>query len=558
VDVEKSQDPPMRELIYVNGINGSTGQYQIAPMTPEELVRYIMREQEPPYQDLLVEKTNKSEAHYAPVYGIDARNLAEAGWGIIYGAGIGPEIKEALSPLRRLRAAQSGALFKTYTYRGESSRRFLSDNDTGLGAADPKEMPYYLLIVGSPEEIPFNFQYELDVDRAVGRLYFATVSEYDNYGRSVVAAERGDVRLPRRASFFSVANPDDPATELSTTRLVEPLYDDFKAELTRDTRSEKWDVRAYMRDDATRTTLSSLFGGSAGALPAFLFTASHGMAFNRGDRYQVAHQGALVCQDWNGNPATISEDVYFAGEHIADDDRLHGLITFLFACYGAGTPAYDEFMRKVAGTARPIAPAAFLSSLPRRMLGHPRGGALAVVGHIERVWTHSFLWPGKTRGHRAHFTSTLGRLFDGYPVGYAFDYINERHASASVQLVSLLEKKRKRIKVSDIELIQTWALNNDARDYIILGDPAVRLCVPETQEEAVRPSVIELAAIDLAQYRPASVPGVRPGSGQTSNYELHRDRRANNHRELTSAAVQRLSGLAPQTLINSDTVEVLS
>jgi len=482
----------VEELIYSNGINGSTKQYLTPPMKAVELVQYILQEQEPENQDILEAKENDKEAHFAPIYGVNAKELAEAGWGIIYGNGITDAVKEALSPLVNYRKAQAGELFKEYAYQGESSRDFLTNNDIGLGAADPEEMPYYLLIVGSPQEIPFNFQYELDVDRAVGRLYFAAPEEYDNYARSVVDAEKGEVRLPRQASFFSVANPGDRATALSTELLLDPLYQKFKQSLTDDKRAQKWDVRAYLRDEATRVTLGNLLGGSVADTPAFLFTGSHGMGFNRGDKYQVAHQGALVCQDWDGNPASISENVYFAGDHIASDARLHGLISFFFACYGAGTPAEDEFMRKVEGTAKPIAYTAFLAGLPGRMLSHPQGGALAVIGHIERAWTHSFKWTGKASAQHAHFTSTLGRLFDGYPLGYAFDYINERHASASVQLVSLLEKKRRKIKVTDMDLIQTWTINNDARNYIILGDPAVRLCVSDTEEEAERPSTIQL------------------------------------------------------------------
>lgn len=503
---ENTEAQLMEELIYSNGINGSTKTYLTPPMTAGELVnKYILEEQEPEYQDLLQTKEDGQAPSMSLKYGIDAKDLSKAGWGVIYGRDITDAEKEALSPLIDLRKTQAGVLFKEYIFKGETSRRFLMDNDTGLGTADPKEMPYYLLIVAGPHDIPYDFQYELDVDRALGRIWFDTPAEYDNYARSVVSAEKGEVSLPRRASFFSVANPGDPATELSTNLLLEPLYQDFSTALTAADRPQKWDVRAHLRDDATHSMLGNILGGATADTPAFLLTGSHGMAFNRNDNKQVAHQGSLVCQEWNGNPASISEDMYFAGEHIASDAHLHGLISFFFACYGAGMPAYDEFMRKVEGTPKQIAPTPFLSSLPRRMLSHPRGGALAVMGHVERAWTHSFKWSGKTAAQYAHFTATLGRLFDGYPIGYAFDYINERHASASVQLIAMLEDKRNRIKVKDMELINTWAINNDARDYIILGDPAVRLCVPENGNGAVQPSTIQLKDVDLARYKPGAV-----------------------------------------------------
>jgi hypothetical protein len=103
-------------------------------------------------------------------------------------------------------------------------------------------------------------------------------------------------------------------------------------------------------------------------------------------------------------------------------------------------------------------------------------------------------------------------LFENYPIGAAFDFFNERHAAAAVQLNSLLERKRKRLQVSDVEVVRWWTVNNDARDYIILGDPAVRLCVPATVEEEVKPSTIELNRVDIRAYQPGGVELSQPAA----------------------------------------------
>jgi hypothetical protein len=412
------------------------------------------------------------------IAGVDTGDLAEAGWAVVFAEDADPVVREALEPLLRARRDEAAAR-KAGRYRelagrdgyrhGETTGQFLLRQGIDPGApANPDVFPYYVLLVGGPEEIPFRFQYQLDVTYAVGRLSFNTPAEYASYAAAVVAAAESPPGR-RSVSLFGPRNPDDAATAMSTQLLLEPLAEELAAG------HPSWTIETHLGPG--RATKADLLGLLTSAdPPSLLLTAGHGMTFPNGHPGQPGHQGALLCQDWPGPSAwraAIPQDFYLAADDLPDASGPAGTVAFLFACYGAGTPRDDDFLQR-AGAAAQIAPEAFVAGLPRRMLGHPSGAALAVIGHVERAMSYSFAWPRAGRQLDV-FRSAVSTLLAGGRVGTAMEYFNDRYAALTTELESVRETISYGGTVDPAEVAGLWTARNDARNYVILGDPAVRL-----------------------------------------------------------------------------------
>jgi hypothetical protein len=292
--------------------------------------------------------------------------------------------------------------------------------------------------------------------------------------------ERSPVPPAPKAIFAGVNNPNDVATELSHKYLVSPLHTYFK----NSTAGTDWVVHMLEPEQSTKASLLTAIQDIQA--PSLLFTASHGMEYDEDDPHQRTLQGALLCQDWQGDAHTIPANQFISSDDITNKVNLTGTIAFLFACYSAGTPQFDSYYRMTfKEQGKTIAQKPFIAALPQRMLRLQERGALAVVGHVERVWGTSFLAAGQTPptgtdtqivNQTVVFESALDLLMQGHPIGSALDCFNMRYAALSTELTNLYHEIGDHPTTKQAyELAERWTANNDARGYIILGDPAVRL-----------------------------------------------------------------------------------
>jgi hypothetical protein len=457
------------DALHFSGVDGSTGAYLHPDLTLSQAVASVERSGESHTADLRL-RQNASQPSWGVRRQERADDLSHAGWALVVPAGTPPAVLEALEPLWARRREQAGDRYKRFEVPpGESKSEFLARQAMGPGTANPKKVPYYLLLVGPPDRISYRFQYELDVQYAVGRICFDTAAEYRCYADTVVRAEDEASPGGRSLRLFGPGHPGDRATELSRTQLLEPLRDELDEE------ADGWDIDAVIGEGATKQQLASLLWGDDA--PALLVTAGHGLGFPPDHALRHEAQGALLCADWREPPPVagpVDRDAYLGGGDVPDTGPVRARVVFAFACYGAGTPDHDDFEHRDSGRSSVVVDGdSYVSRLPQRLLAQPAGGALAFIGHVDRAWSYSFAWPG-AGAQTETFASMLLALTDGKRVGHATEYLGARAAEISSELTALLYARGNRRRIDPRELSWIWTANNDARSYVVIGDPAVR------------------------------------------------------------------------------------
>jgi hypothetical protein len=423
--------------------------------------------------------------HLGTDYSVDDPNdLTQAGWGILFASDADPAIQTRLQPLIDLRRqqVQDPSLFKIFSgatgvLPGQTAASWAQQRGVSLTApVDPYHggVPYYLLIVGSPERIQFEFQALLKMQWAVGRLYFDDLEDCGRYAQAVVQYESKAFTpvQSKSAAVWVTRNHGD----LATAMLSGAISQDFLGTNNQLGARRQFALSAFFNEKATKPQLIEILRGNvAGGPPAVVFTGSHGCDYSGADPdTQRRLQGSLATQEWvPGTPANSTNQ--FTADDIPADPKLQGTVGFLFACYSGACPVENSYYFNKDGSPIRIAPNPLVARLPQALLSR---GMLAVIGHIDLAFPYAFQDAAGTPQVQA-LRTPLELLMGGKRSGLAADTLSVMWSSRSAQLALAQGQAppagtSAALSPSPVIARMTIA-RDDARNYIVLGDPATQL-----------------------------------------------------------------------------------
>lgn len=395
------------------------------------------------------------------------------GWTVIVGANDPDKeaIVDALRPLATLRGCPANWAALEYDVAGDLE----SWIDANYNTLDP--VPHFVVLAGSPQHLPFALQVSLACVAWVGRLDFSTVDDtketqhpdlFAQYVDKVLRNERGETE-PTNAEvvvWATSGGPRDP-TRYSRALMAGPLADRIESKA-------KFAVTRLFDGDATAEVLKRTASSSR---PRLVFTASHGdaVAQSRGVDEQAIQNGALIGQD----------GARFAASDLpaADQPFVEGGVIFSFACFGYGTPARSGYTHWWPEIQPYQAPFELVSALPKAAIAHPRG-PIGYIAHADYAVLHAFAnadRPGSD-GTTAlaprlkAFRETLDEALLDRPVGAVLEPIAGQLSLLNLQLTDMWDAAQTvgaAVATND-RLVDAFLRRNDARYYLILGDPAAR------------------------------------------------------------------------------------
>jgi hypothetical protein len=415
---------------------------------------------------------------------VDLRDWQDerVGWGVVLPEDDTiPEKDRALAldapePISQLVAARNQA--PVFRYRADLNHRFLrryyvdhpprdlaiSGSPRGSGETC---LPRYLLIYGTPKEIPWSLQYVLNSAAFVGRLDL----EGDSLGRYVAALRNdwaGAGCRPERPVVWTVDHGQPDITWLMRRAIASPVAD----QLSGDSQIGSG-LRLLAGADATTLKLTQTL---AQQQPALIVTTSHGMTGPLANPGLMTQQlGWLVDDDFT----LLDPNKLLASWQPA------GAIWYSHACCSAGCDDQTSYLGLVdAGSTveqtltAVAALGARVASLPRQLLGAEKP-LRAFIGQVEPTFDWTLRQP---ETGQVLTTSLQNALYQRMyrkrpePIGLAFEECYRQVGELFAQWTQALRQIAQGHADANLAALRSQLTALDRQSMVILGDPTA--CLP--------------------------------------------------------------------------------
>jgi hypothetical protein len=405
----------------------------------------------------------------------------EVGWGIVLPDN--PALSradraravDASVPIRKLLAARPGA--PVFRWSPEVAKGFLrryyendkvrdialSGSDRGVGDL---QLPWYMLIVGSPKEIPWRLQYLMNVSCFTGRLDLDEEG-LSRYVDALIGNWQDSDASSNRPVVWAVDHGQPDITWLMRNTIADPVAVKLRAD------DQIKDQLTHLSKAAATTP--ALIQALADHKPAFVLTTSHGLTGPLDDPKLMAAQLGFLVDDLG---------ISLTPKTLLDSWKPDGAIWYAHACCSAGSDDSTSYMGLVGAgssleqTLEAIGKlGAQVAPLPKALLGAEKP-ARAFIGQVEPTFNYTIRNPDNGQVLTASLQRALyNQMFqkEPIPVGMALDHVY-RHVG---ELFALWEQHLRDVN-KGVEGARKAAMNAqlmaiDRQSMVILGDPTVAL-----------------------------------------------------------------------------------
>ena len=415
---------------------------------------------------------------------VDLRDWSNesVGWGLILPENETISVKDrafaldAPVPIQKLVTERNQA--PVFRYRKEANNRFLrryyadgTSQDIAIGTGDRGTatgcLPHYLLIYGTPNDIPWDLQYILNTVAFVGRLDLEN-TELEHYVNALLNNWVNVNSCSDKPVVWAVDHGKNDITWLLRHAIAEPVATKLASD------SQVGEKMLRLVDN--NATVNKLTEALVQQKPAFILTTSHGMTGPLSDQELMAKQLGLLVDN---NFELLQPD------KLLEQWQPDGAIWYSHACCSAGSDNETRYKGLISNgsTVEAIldgvaAIGAQVAPFPKKLLGAEKP-LRAFIGQVEPT----FDWTVRQPETKQILTRTLNDALynhmyqkDPETVGMAFEGYFRHVGQLFAQWENALRNVSKAIPDAEIAAVRTKLAALDRQSTVILGDPTA--CLP--------------------------------------------------------------------------------